>query len=88
MKPTVKLFFFTWLYSLGFNAATAGDIPPQNSLPLSKVVTALEKKGFTPITEISMDDNVWQVEAFISGDERALTVDPTTAEILSDQPAH
>lgn len=66
--------------------AIASERPPENALPLSGVVKSLEVKGYSPITEISIEDGVWEVEAYKDGQERELEVNPASAEIISDRP--
>jgi len=72
--------------TLGSFAAYAGERPPADAKPLSDVVKALEDQGYSPVTEVSIDNGVWEVEAYKDGQERELRVDPVTAKIISDQP--
>ena len=70
----------------GVPQAIAGEIPPDNSMKLSEIVKSLESKGYSPITEISFDDGVWEAEAYKEGKERELKVNPVNAKIISDRP--
>ena len=72
--------------SLCMTSVFAGDKPPKDSMPLSEVVKSLEEKGYSPITDVSMDDDMWEVEAYIDGKEHELKVNPRNAEIISDHP--
>lgn len=80
-----SLAFIAIAVSLSMSPAIASEKPPENSIPLSDVVKSLEAKGYSPITEISMDDGVWEVEAYKEGQERELKVNPANAEIISDR---
>ena len=72
--------------SLGMTQAIAGEKPPENSMNLSEIVKSLESKGYSPITEISIDDGMWEAEAYKEGKERKLKINPVNAEIISDRP--
>ncbi len=65
---------------------TAGDRPPPGSQPLSAIAKQLEDRGYDPIVEMVMDDERWEVEAYVDGEPRELWVDPESGEILRDQP--
>lgn len=70
---------------LGSQFAMADEWPPANSLALSKVIQALEAKGYSPITKVKIDDGSWEVKARNkAGEERKLKVNPTNGEITSD----
>lgn len=69
----------------GVSAAVASEKPPADSLPLAEIVTTIESQGYAPITEISMDDGVWEVEAYKNNEERELRVDPMNGNVLSDR---
>lgn len=71
--------------SLSASQVFAGERPPEGSKPLVEIIQALEAQGYQPITEISMDDGVWEVEAYKNNEERELRVNPMTGEILSDR---
>ena len=64
----------------------AGEKPPENSVPLSQIVRAIEDKGYSPITEISLDDGVWEAEAYKGSEKRELKVSPADGAIISDRP--
>ncbi|WP_290583142.1 PepSY domain-containing protein [Ketobacter sp.] len=63
----------------------AGERPPAGSKPLVDIIQALEAQGYSPITEISMDNGVWEVEAYKNNEERELRVNPLTGEVVSDR---
>jgi hypothetical protein len=67
-------------------AACGGERPPADAKPLSDVVKALEDQGYSTVTEVNIDNGVWEVEAYKDGQERELRVDPVTAKIISDRP--
>ena len=58
--------------------------PPEDAMPLAELVRGLEEKRYTPITEISFDDGVWEVEAYKDDRGRELDVDPTSGEVLRE----
>ncbi|MEM9255892.1 MAG: PepSY domain-containing protein [Pseudomonadota bacterium] len=72
--------------SLVPHIAVADKRPPENSLPLSDVIRMLEEKGYYPVTEVDIDDGLWEVEAFKGTEARELKVDPKTGAIVSDKP--
>ena len=65
----------------------SADLPPKNAKPLSEVAKAIEAKGYT-LSEVSMDNGVWEVEAYKGSEERELKVHAETLEVLSDRPDH
>jgi len=73
------------LSTLGISEAFAGERPPADAKPLVEIIKTLEAQGYAPIAEISMDDGVWEVEAYKNNEERELRVNPLTGEILSDR---
>jgi len=63
---------------------------PRQKLPLDTlsariVAESLEKAGYSPVTEIEWDRNVWEAEALHNHNPRQLRIHPTTAKILSDR---
>jgi hypothetical protein len=64
----------------------AGEKPPTNAVPLSEIVKSIEDKGYSPITEISIDNGVWEAEAYKGSEKRELKVSPTDGSIISDRP--
>lgn len=70
---------------LGFTQVSASERPPANAKPLVEIIETLEAQGYDPITEISLDDGIWEVEAYRNNQERELKVHPVTGEILSDR---
>jgi hypothetical protein len=81
---TTSLIVITLL--LGMSQAVAGEKPPENSMKLSEIVKSLESQGYSPITEISIDNGVWEAEAYKEGKERELKINPVNAKIISDRP--
>nr|WP_320015957.1 PepSY domain-containing protein [uncultured Desulfobacter sp.] len=73
------------LSALGISQVFAGERPPADSKPIVEIIQTLETQGYAPITEISMDDGLWEVEAYKNNEERELRVNPLTGEILSDR---
>lgn len=71
--------------AIGSAPALAGDWPPDDAKPLSETVKSLEEQGYSPITEVSMNDGIWEVEAYKDRQERKLEVNPATGEIISDR---
>jgi hypothetical protein len=69
-------------------AADAHDLelPPEGSLPLSEILASIEVAGHTSITEVGLEDGVWEVEFVVGGEEYELEIDPVTGEALSEEP--
>jgi hypothetical protein len=80
------IFLIVITLSLGMSQAIAREKPPENSMKLSEIVKSLESRGYSPITEISIDEGVWEAEAYREGKERELKINPVNAEIISDRP--
>jgi hypothetical protein len=59
--------------------------PPTDSLLLSEIVHAVQKLGYTDVTEISFERRSWEVEASREGQRRELRVDPKDAQVISDR---
>jgi len=85
MKKTMMFAALVLMLVLGANQAMAGERPPADAVPLSEVVKLLEEKGYSPVTEVSMDNGVWEVEAYKDGQERELKVNPKDGQVLSDR---
>lgn len=64
--------------------AAPGDATTKGPLPMTKVVELLEKDGYSPFTELSMDDGAWEIEVYKDDVPYELTVDPDSGEILSE----
>jgi uncharacterized membrane protein YkoI len=64
--------------------AAPGDAPAKGPLPMIAVVERLEKDGYSPFTELSMDDGAWEVEVYKGDVPYELTVDPDSGKILSE----
>lgn len=71
--------------TLGFSQVFAGERPPADAKPLVEIINTLETQGYSPITEISMDNEVWEVVAYKNNEERELKVNPVTGQIISDR---
>jgi uncharacterized membrane protein YkoI len=48
------------------------------------VVKSLEEADYAPITEISFDDGVWEVEAYKGEVAYELSIDPENGEVISE----
>lgn len=62
--------------------ATAARDSQQKSL--LDVVKSLEEADYAPITEISFDDGVWEVEAYKADVPYELSIDPENGEVISE----
>jgi hypothetical protein len=51
---------------------------------MTAVVERLEKDGYSPFTELSMDDGAWEIEVYKDEVPYELTVDPDSGKILSE----
>ncbi|MFI2812701.1 MULTISPECIES: PepSY domain-containing protein [Microbulbifer] len=91
MNPLRSLLVAALFASASMPHALAADEdeekPPPGAMALSTVLTQLEQQGYTPIIEVSLSDERWEVEAYKTGEKRELEVDPNSGEILSDKPA-
>lgn len=65
--------------------ALADEAPEAGSTPLSEIIASVEDAGYDRISEVSMEDGVWEIDAYKGDDARELEVDPQTGEILSDE---
>jgi len=66
-------------------AALSADAKPDAAVqPIVKIVRMLEKEGYGPIVDVSMDDGVWEVEAYKDDASLELAIDPETGKILSE----
>ncbi len=54
------------------------------ALSMIEIVQRLEKVGYGPFTELSMDDGRWEVEARKQDTSLELAVDPISGDILSE----
>mgnify|MGYP000535440170 CR=1 FL=1 len=50
-------------------SVTAEELPPEGSKQLSEIAKMLEEKGYKPITEVSLDRGVWEIEAYKNNEE-------------------
>jgi uncharacterized membrane protein YkoI len=86
IKTASTLIASTALLSmLGLSQVFAGERPPANAKPLVEIINELEKQGYSPITEISLDDGIWEVEAYKDNQARELKLEPSSGKILSDR---
>ena len=65
-------------------ADVTGQAPSNQALSMVEVVQRLEKDGYGPFTELSMDDGNWEVETRKQGESVELTVDPTSGKVLAE----
>lgn len=56
------------------------ELPPQGSLPLSKIVASLEEQKLGVITEVEFDDGFWEVKIRKNGTRTKLDIDPKTGQ--------
>jgi len=61
-----------------------GDSAKGAALPMIEIVQRLEKDGYGPFTELSMDNGNWEVEVRKQGMSVELTVDPVSGKVLSE----
>lgn len=54
--------------------------------PLREIVTTLERDGYAPITEASLDRGRWEVDAYKGGAAIELHVDPASGRVLAQHP--
>jgi hypothetical protein len=62
----------------------ADERPPAGTKTLVEVVTGLEKQEYGPITEISFDDGVWEVETYKADVAYEISVDPESGDVLTE----
>lgn len=78
MKP-----FLTWTAALALSGATLlADAVPAGQ-PLTTILANVEKGGYRDVTEVSVDDGEWEVEALRDGQPVGLRIVPQTGEIRS-----
>lgn len=64
--------------------AAPGDAPQNAPLLMTAVVERLEKDGYSPFTELSMDGGAWEIEVYKKDVPYELTVDPDSGKILAE----
>jgi len=64
----------------------AGDLLPARALPLSTLLSGLEKAGLTMIVDANFDDGVWEVEGLRGNSAVEVHVDPLSGKILTEKP--
>lgn len=62
----------------------AKHVSSAKGLSLAEIVSKLEKLGYGPIVEASLDDGSWEVELYKDDLAYELLVDPLTGEVLSE----
>lgn len=59
--------------------------PPADSMPLVKMIAALEKAGYENVNDISFEGKSWEVEATRDNQKRELRVDAKDGRVISDR---
>ncbi|WP_062268979.1 PepSY domain-containing protein [Endozoicomonas arenosclerae] len=85
MKPKAFSVFFVAMI-MAFCSSSFAKPPQIVGKPLSQIIKMLEDQGYRPIVDISMDDGLWEVEAYKGDEKRELKVNPDTGEVVSDRP--
>lgn len=83
---SIKKLLIAGITASALQPALADEKPPPGAMALSTVLTKLEQQGYTPITDVSLDNGRWEVEAYKGDEKRDLEVDPNSGEILTDKP--
>lgn len=60
--------------------------PPEKAKPLSEVLIEIEKKGVSPICDVSFDDGSWEIEGYRAGQPVELHVHPIYLSITAEHP--
>lgn len=68
-----------------FAGVHAAESMPEDAMKLSEIVSELESKGYDKITEVSMDDGVWEVDVKKNDKKYELKVSPTDGKVLSEE---
>jgi hypothetical protein len=61
------------------------EAPPADAKPLSEILLALEKKGYSRVSEAIFQNGAWKIEAYKANDRRILQVDAKSGEIKGDR---
>jgi uncharacterized membrane protein YkoI len=64
--------------------AAAAQAPTGKAL--REIVTTLERDGYAPITEVSLDRGRWEIDAYKDGAAIELHVDPASGRVLARHP--
>ncbi len=64
--------------------AVAGDLPPENSKPLSTILKQLESGGLSQIKSVEFDDGVWEIEGMRNKGGVEVHVNPLTGDVVSE----
>lgn len=54
--------------------------------PLREIVTTLERDGYAPVTEVSLDRGRWEADAYKDGKAIELHIDPANGRVLAQHP--
>ncbi len=81
-SPLARTAALAGLIALAAPVAFAQNRPPENALPLSQIVTALEAGGAQAFSEIEWDDDgYWEVEYWnAEGNRVEVRIDPLTGQ--------
>ena len=66
--------------------AAAAEMLPAKALPLSTILTGLEKAGLTMIVDANFDDGVWEVEGMRGNRAVEVHVDPCQEKFSPSNP--
>ena len=64
-------------------AFVSADQLPRNAKPLIEIVESLEREGYGPFSEISIDDGVWEAEVYQQNVPYELGIDACSGRTLS-----
>lgn len=71
------------LIPVGITSAV-GQTTNTKSLTMIEIVQQLERDGYGPFSELSLDDGNWEIEVRKQGESVELTVDPISGKVLSE----
>ncbi|MGI9281205.1 MAG: PepSY domain-containing protein [Endozoicomonas sp.] len=80
--------FFVFLLAMFMVLGSSSFASPPAAVgkPLSQIIKLLEDQGYRPIVDVSMDDGLWEIEAYKGNEKRELKVNPDSGEVVSDRP--
>ena len=58
------------------------EIPPTDSIPLSKIIASIEVPNHIHVVEAEFEDGVWEIEFVMAGEAHEIQIDPMTGESL------
>jgi hypothetical protein len=64
-------------------AISADPKPPADGKPLSAIAADVERAGYAPIVDASIEGGMWEIDAYQGDTEYELRVDPISGEIKS-----